>query len=111
VKLNLGGVVYNPTDPAGRLLFNVLAMVAEFEPDIARARTRDRMAVPKAKRRLRGKLLTTSGQQAHLSKLHDAGEHTSAELAELFGLARSTVYRTIQRVNGRRAGGGELCWS
>ena len=30
VALNLGGSVYDPTDPAGRLLFNVLAMVAEF---------------------------------------------------------------------------------
>jgi DNA invertase Pin-like site-specific DNA recombinase len=31
VKLNLGGSVHDPTDPVGRLLFNVLAMVAEFE--------------------------------------------------------------------------------
>ncbi|MDP8927991.1 MAG: recombinase family protein, partial [Actinomycetota bacterium] len=27
VKLNLGGSVHDPTDPVGRLLFNVLAMV------------------------------------------------------------------------------------
>jgi DNA invertase Pin-like site-specific DNA recombinase len=31
VKLSLGGSVHDPTDPVGRLLFNVLAMVAEFE--------------------------------------------------------------------------------
>lgn len=30
VRLNLGGSVYDPTDPVGRLRFNVLAMVAEF---------------------------------------------------------------------------------
>jgi len=30
VRLNLGGSVYDPTDPVGRLMFNVLAMVAEF---------------------------------------------------------------------------------
>ena len=40
VKLNLGGSVHDPTDPVGRLLFNVLAMVAEFEADLIRARTR-----------------------------------------------------------------------
>ena len=28
VKLNLGGSVHDPNDPVGRLLFNVLAMVA-----------------------------------------------------------------------------------
>ena len=40
VRLNLGGSVYDPTDPVGRLLFNVLAMVAEFESDLIRLRTR-----------------------------------------------------------------------
>jgi DNA invertase Pin-like site-specific DNA recombinase len=37
VRLNLGGSVYDPTDPVGRLLFNVIAMVAEF--DLIRLRT------------------------------------------------------------------------
>jgi DNA invertase Pin-like site-specific DNA recombinase len=32
--------VYDPTDPVGRLLFNVLAMVAEFEADLISMRTR-----------------------------------------------------------------------
>jgi len=41
VRLNLGGSVYDPTDPVGRLLFNVLAMVAEFESDLIRLRTRE----------------------------------------------------------------------
>jgi len=40
VRLNLGGSVYDPTDPVGRLLFNVLAMVAEFESDLIRLRTK-----------------------------------------------------------------------
>jgi hypothetical protein len=38
VKLSLGGSVHDPTDPVGRLLFNVLAMVAEA--DLIRMRTR-----------------------------------------------------------------------
>jgi DNA invertase Pin-like site-specific DNA recombinase len=41
VRLNLGGSIYDPTDPVGRLLFNVLGMVAEFESDLIRARTRE----------------------------------------------------------------------
>ena len=52
VRLNLGGSVH---DPVGRLLFTVLSMIAEFEADLARARTREGMAVAKAKGRLRGK--------------------------------------------------------
>jgi Resolvase, N terminal domain len=38
VKLSLGGSIHDPTDPVGRLLFNVLAMVAEFESDLIRLR-------------------------------------------------------------------------
>ena len=43
-KLNLGGSIYDPTDPVGRLLFNVLAMVAEFEADLIRMREGMRIA-------------------------------------------------------------------
>jgi DNA invertase Pin-like site-specific DNA recombinase len=42
VKLSLGGSIHDPTDPVGRLLFNVLAMVAEFESDLIRLCTRER---------------------------------------------------------------------
>jgi len=99
--------VYDPTDPVGRLLFNVLAMVAEFEADLIRARTREGMAVARAKGRLRGKPpKLSSRQEAHLVALHQAGEHTTAELAELFGVARATVYREIDRAEGRALAGG-----
>lgn len=83
VSLNLGGSVYDPTDPVGRLLFNVLGMVAEFEADLIRARTREGMAVAKAKGRLRGKKPKLSpAQEAHLVSLHRQGTHTSTEIAE-----------------------------
>ncbi len=35
VGLSLGGSVYNPADPMGRLFFNLLAVFAEFEVDLA----------------------------------------------------------------------------
>jgi DNA invertase Pin-like site-specific DNA recombinase len=38
VKLSLGAPVHDPTDPVGRLLFNVLVMVAEFESDVIKMR-------------------------------------------------------------------------
>ncbi|MEH0973842.1 recombinase family protein [Micromonospora sp. CPCC 205546] len=98
VKLNLGGSSHDPTDAMGKLLFTTLAMIAEFEADLTRMRTREGMKIAKAKGRLRGKAPKLSvKQEAHLVALHKAGEHTSAELAELFGVARSTVYRAIER--------------
>ncbi len=98
VRLNLGGSVHDPTDPIGRLLFTVLSMIAEFEADLARSRTREGMAVAKAKGRLRGKQPKLSHkQEALLVELWRGGKHTTLDLAELFEVARSTVYRAVQR--------------
>ncbi len=92
VRLSFGGSVHDPTDPIGRLLFNALAMVAEFESDLIRARTREGMAVAREKGRLRGRSPKLSpAQEKHLVELHAAGNHSSAELAELFTVGRATV--------------------
>jgi DNA invertase Pin-like site-specific DNA recombinase len=54
VSLRLGGSTYDPADPVGRLLFNVLGMVAELEANLIRMRRREGMAVARARGRLRG---------------------------------------------------------
>lgn len=98
VALSIGGAIYDPSDPVGRLLFNVLSMVAEFERDLIRQRTREGMAVAKAKGRLKGKQPKLSAsQQRHLVELHGEGRMSIGEIASLFGVARSTVYRTLER--------------
>ncbi|WP_181721708.1 recombinase family protein [Nocardia gipuzkoensis] len=73
VKLSLGGTIYDPTDPMDKMFFNILATFAEFEVDLLRMRTREGMAVAKS------------------------GEHTIADLAELFSVSRATVYRVLER--------------
>ena len=86
VKLSIGGSVHDPTDPVGRLLFNVLAMVAEFEADLIRARTREGMPVAKAKGHLRGKQPKLSKtQEAHLASVHRAGTHNRGDCRTLRG--------------------------
>lgn len=106
IKFQVGHSVHDPHDPVAKLLVNVLAMIAEFEADLIRQRTREGMAVAKAKGRLKGKKPKLSPkQEAHLVAVHRAGEHTSAELAELFGVARSTVYRAIERAERAAATG------
>jgi DNA invertase Pin-like site-specific DNA recombinase len=74
-------------------------MVAEFESDLIRMRTREGMQVARAKGRLRGKQPKLKPNQArHLVELHDLGTDSTAELAELFGVGRSTIYRTLERL-------------
>lgn len=104
VQLNIAGSVHDPNNPVGRLLLNVLAMVAEFEADLLRARTREEMAVARAKGRLQGKKPKLSARrEARLVEAFDAGKDTIAELAEEFGVSRSTVYRGVQRARQRAA--------
>ncbi|MFG2979456.1 recombinase family protein [Streptomyces sp. NPDC048331] len=98
VKLSLGGTLYDPADPMGKMFFNILATFAEFEVDLLRMRTREGMAVARAKGKLKGKQpKLTVRQQVHLVKEHATGEHTIADLAELFSVSRATVYRVLER--------------
>ncbi|MCU1631834.1 MAG: resolvase, partial [Micrococcaceae bacterium] len=56
------------------------------------------MQVAKAQGRLRGKQpKLAKSQEAHLVSLFKGGNHTASEIEELFKVARSTVYRIVQR--------------
>ncbi|MEV5840260.1 helix-turn-helix domain-containing protein [Nocardia sp. NPDC052112] len=75
-----------------------LATFAEFDMDLVRMRTRERMAVARAKGKVKGKRPNLSvPQQSHLLRQHRFGEHTIADLAELFSISRATVYRVLER--------------
>jgi DNA invertase Pin-like site-specific DNA recombinase len=98
VKLALGSSVYDPADPIGKMFFNILATFAEFEADLIRLRTREGMAIARARGRLRGKQPKLSDkQQKELRRMHDTGEYAISDLAELFSVSRPTVYRTLGR--------------
>ena len=98
VKLALGTNVYDPTDPMGKMFFNIVATFAEFEADLIRMRTREGMAIARAKGKLRGKQPKLSNkQQQELRRMHGAGTYSISDLAELFSVSRPTVYRTLAR--------------
>ena len=82
----------------GKLFFNILATFAEFEADLIRLRTREGMAVARAKGKLRGKKPKLSDrQQKELRRMYDTGDYSISDLAELFSISRPTVYRTLGR--------------
>lgn len=100
VALALGQTRYNPADPMGKMFFNILATFAEFEADLIRLRTREGMAVARAKGKLRGKKPKLSDkQQKELRRMHGTGKYSISDLAELFSVSRPTVYRTLRRVS------------
>ena len=98
IKPSLGGQVYDPQDPMGKMFFTILATFAGFEVDLLRMRTREGMAVARAKGKLRGKQPKLSArQQRELARMASTGECTIAGLAEVFTVSRATVSRTLQR--------------
>ncbi|ASC07533.1 MULTISPECIES: recombinase family protein [Acetobacter] len=98
VKLQLGTSVHDPSDPMGKLFFNILATFAEFEADLIKLRTREGMAVARAKGKLRGKKPKLSDrQQKELRRMYDTGDYSISDLADLFSISRPTVYRTLGR--------------
>lgn len=101
VRLALGASVYDPADPMGKMFFNILATFAEFESDLIRMRTREGMAIARAKGKLRGKQPKLSEKrQKELRRMHDTGDYSISDLAELFSVSRPTIYRTLARVAG-----------
>lgn len=98
VRLQIGTSVHDPSDPMGKLFFNILATFAEFESDLIRLRTREGMAIARAKGKLRGKKPKLSDrQQKELRRMRDSGEYSISDLAEVFSISRPTVYRTLAR--------------
>jgi DNA invertase Pin-like site-specific DNA recombinase len=98
VRFQLGGSVYDWNDPMAKMFLMMLATFAEFESDLIRMRTREGMARPQVKAKLKGRAPKLSrAQQAKLVKDHATNEYSIADLAELFNVSRPTVYRTLAR--------------
>lgn len=98
VKLQLGSTIHDPTDPMGKMFFNILATFAEFESDLIRLRTREGMAVARAKGKLKGKKPKLSLMQSkELRRMYDTGDYSISDLGDLFQVSRPTIYRTLAR--------------
>ena len=96
----LGTTIYDATDPVGKMFFNMMATFAEFEADLIRMRTREGMAIARAKGKLRGKQpKLNKKQQDTLSRMHQTGDYSIADLASVFSVSRATIYRTLDRAN------------
>lgn len=102
VKLALGASGYDPTDPMGKMFFNILATFAEFETDLIRMRTREGKAIARAREKLREKQPKHSEkQQKELTRMYVSADYAISDLAELFAVSRPTIYRTLQRTGSK----------
>jgi DNA invertase Pin-like site-specific DNA recombinase len=78
------------TTPHGRLMFNMLGAIAEFETDLRRERQLEGIAKAKAEGRYKGRPASVDAQAVRSAL---AGGETPTAIAKRLRIARSTVYR------------------
>ena len=98
VRFALGGSVYDWNDPFARMFLQILAVIAEFEANLIRQRTREGIAIARQNGKLRGKQPSLKpAQDREIRRMHDSGDYNIAEIAALFSISRPTVYRSLER--------------
>ena len=102
VRLSIGGTLYDPTDPMGKMFFNILATFAEFEVDLLRMRVREGMAIARAKGRLRAAAGSTLGRLKAVGLLP---ENSFDRDGEWLDGGAGTGARSARRGPGLRRGG------
>ncbi|MDV6277952.1 helix-turn-helix domain-containing protein [Rhodococcus erythropolis] len=78
----------------------MLSVLAELQRELIVANTRDGLAAARARGRTGGRPPTLSTEQVrHAQRLYDAGEHTVAQIADLLGVRRTTLYGHLNKNN------------
>jgi DNA invertase Pin-like site-specific DNA recombinase len=101
---NVGMVVLkqsiDTTTVHGRLVFNLLASIDEFQRELIVEGTREGLAAARARGRTGGRKPRLSPEQRILARqLYDGGQHTVLEIAAMLRVSRPTVYRALD-LNG-----------
>jgi DNA invertase Pin-like site-specific DNA recombinase len=82
--------------PAGRLVFHVFAALAEFERSLIRERTMAGLSAARARGRTGGRPSKLSVKEIRTIRgLLKSADMPVAEIAARFGIARSTLYRSV----------------
>jgi len=83
------------SSPTGKLLFNVLASIAEFETDIRAERQTDGIAKAKANGvQFGAKAKLTTEQVTELQQRRASGEKIK-DLMSAYGISKATIYRLL----------------
>jgi DNA invertase Pin-like site-specific DNA recombinase len=100
IILNLG---IDTKTPSGRLIFSVVAAVAEMERELLVERTQSGLAAARVRGRVGGRRRSfTLAQQREAQRLYDLREMTVDQIAGAVGSSTSTVYRYIKTFSDSR---------
>ena len=81
----------------GRLLFTIISSLAAFERETLIERTNEGLAAARARGRLGGRPKTNAAALKKATALYNTGQYTLAEVTELTGVSKSTLYRALKQ--------------
>ena len=88
------------TTSTGKLLFTLMSAIAQFERDVIADRTREGLNSARARGRKGGRPRTDSEKLRKAIKLYNTQQYSLAEIENMTGVKRSTLYRGIRSKNG-----------
>jgi len=84
------------TTSGGRLVFHLFGALAEFERHVIRERTQAGLAAARARGRQGGRPKRLSPHQRELLlRLHQERRHSIAEICQILGISKSTLYNYL----------------
>lgn len=88
----------------GKMFIGVLGLMAEFESDLIRSRTRDAVAAAAAAGKMKGRQhkLTPPEERAYLLQTYETGQFRIETLCRNTGLKRSALYANIELARTER---------
>jgi DNA invertase Pin-like site-specific DNA recombinase len=97
ITLEVLSGTFNRDDPMGEAFFQMTGVFAQLERDLIRVRTHEGLEAARARGRTGGRKAKLTGTQAaEVRRLYAAREKTVAEIGELFGITRESVYRYVR---------------
>lgn len=106
VIFQMGQTVYDPRDPWSKLFLTFLAAIAEAEGGWISLRTQEAMARPSVRKKLKGRQPAIPPEtDAAIAKALDEGDRSAADVARIFRISRSGVYRAAARHRARMESG------
>ena len=88
------------TTSTGKLLFTLMSAIAQFERDVIADRTREGLNSARARGRKGGRPRTDTDKLRKAIKLYNTQQYSLAEIEDMTGVKRSTLYRGIRSKNG-----------
>ena len=85
------------TTPQGKLMFTIFSGISQFERDMISVRTKESLAVSRARGRIGGRPKKERGKIDTAIKMYESKLHSIKEITNATGVSKTTLYRYLKK--------------